>query len=142
MFGLSRKTDYALLLLTALARQQGVFVSVRGLVRAHKLPYRFAAHVLSALAHAGIVEAREGVNGGYRLARAPEAIPVGVVLEVTEGTTALVSCLDVQRQFACPQKAWCTSRRGMGVVQQRMRASLQGLTVADLIHEETAHVAR
>lgn len=141
MFGLSRKTDYALLLLTALARQHGTFVSVRGLVDAHRLPYRFASHVLSALAHAGIVNAREGVKGGYRLARAPEAITVDEVLAVTEGTTALVSCLDPTKHFACPQKTWCTSRPGVGVVQQRIRTSLRGLTVADLL-QEAPHAAR
>lgn len=141
MYGLSRKTDYALLLLTALARQHGVFVSVRGLARVHRLPFRFAAHVLSALAHAGIVEAREGVKGGYRLAKTPEKITVEDVLVVTEGTTALVSCLDPKRAFACPQKTWCTARSGVSVVQQRIRTALRGFTVADLLYENS-HAAR
>lgn len=131
MLGLSRKTDYALLIVTALAGREGEFVSVRSLAGEYHLPYRFAAEVVGLLTRAGILEAKEGVRGGYRLAKAPTEISVAEVVEATEGRATLVRCLDPRTHGSCPQKVWCTAKEGMGVLQGRLLEELRRMTVAD-----------
>lgn len=131
MFGFSRKTDYALLILTALAGRGRDFVSVRALARAHRLPYRFASQIVGLLTHAGILEAREGARGGYRLAKEPRDITVQEVLRATEAGAALVPCLDPRKHRACPQKSWCGARWGMNVLQRDVQRTFARYTVAD-----------
>lgn len=138
MLGLSRKTDYALLLVTALARQGSGFVSLRSLAETYRLPYRFASAIVGELVKAGILESREGLKGGYRLAKDPDAITVTEVLSATEGTTALVACLDPAKDYACPQKTWCASRAGMPAVQRIVREALATHTIADLVAAASA----
>lgn len=138
MIRLSRKTDYALLVLTALARRQssgeaGLFISVRDLARSYHLPYRFASAVVTDLAHAGILESREGIHGGYRLAKDPAAITLEEILRSTEGDRGVVPCLDAAAHFACVQKTVCTARRGVPAVQRLIREALARHTVADLL---------
>lgn len=139
MLGFSRKTDYALLIVTALAGRGGAFVSIRSLAKEYRLPYRFASQIVGLLARGAILESREGVNGGYRLGRDPHAITVRDVLQATEGDIALVSCLDARRHFACPQKAWCGAKRGMGMIQRQLLLSLGRTTVADFQRENAHH---
>lgn len=133
MFGLSRKTDYALLVVTALARRPQEFVSVRSLARSHRLPYRFASQIVSDLARASILEAREGVKGGYRCARDPQTISVADILHATENKTALVSCVDPEKHLRCPQKAWCGAKTGVRTLQRDLLNVLERTTVADFL---------
>lgn len=139
MLSFSRKTDLAILVLTALAQSPRAFVSVRALARDHHLPYRFASQIAGQLARAGLLEAREGVHGGYRLAREPSTLTLHEVVGVMEGPAALVACVDPRKNFRCPQKAWCTAKRGIGGIHQQFVASLKRTTVADLLH---AHAER
>ena len=149
MLGLSRKTDYALLIVTELARHPGEFVSVRVLAEEHRLPYRFASQIVGSLKRAGILESHEGVKGGYCLSKEPSRITLEDVLSATEGGVfALVSCLDPRKNYVCPQKAWCGAKEGMGMLQRRMLESLKTMTVADFLraHESsgvpTTHAPR
>lgn len=138
MLGLSRKTDYALLLLTALAQRPREFVSVRALSRTHRLPYRFASQIIGDLARAEILDAREGVRGGYRFAKDPATVSVADVLHATEKKRALVSCLDPVKHYACPQKAWCGAKANVGLLEQNLLAVLRQTTVADFLRAPSA----
>ncbi|MDP3685765.1 MAG: Rrf2 family transcriptional regulator [bacterium] len=138
MLGLSRKTDYALLLVTALARSPREFVSVRALSRAHRLPYRFASQIIGELARAQILDAREGVKGGYRFAKDPATVSVADVLRATEKKRAFVSCLDPITHYACPQKAWCGAKANVGLLERNLLAVLQRTTVADFLRAPSA----
>lgn len=133
MFRLSRKTDYALLIVTALARREGAFVSVRSLARDYLLPYRFAAQIVGLLVQGAILESREGVKGGIRLRRDPKEITVADILRATEGNIALTACLNAKTHFFCPQKAVCGARYGMGFLQRRLFQFLGEMTVADFL---------
>ncbi len=138
MLGLSRKTDYALLILSALARRGSAFVSLRALARDHRLSYRFAAEVVGLLTRAGLLESREGVRGGYRLARAAGDVSVAQVVHATEGGIALAGCLDPRTHGACPQKEWCTAKSGVGALQRMLLQSLATMTLADVVSAQTS----
>lgn len=138
MFGLSRKTDYALLVVTALARRPKEFVSIRSLAATYHLPYRFTAQIVSDLTRAGMLEAREGVKGGYRFSGDPARVTVADILHATETRRALVSCLDPEKHRMCPQKAWCNARAGVRVLEQELFAVLRKTTIADFLRSPTA----
>lgn len=134
MLALTRKTDLALLILSALVGRAG-YVSIRSLAREHRLPYRFAADITRALAAAGLLAAREGLRGGYCLAKRPEAVTVGDVVAATEGERAFTRCLDPHAHASCPQSRWCTAKEGMSFLQQRLQGVLARTTLADYLKE-------
>lgn len=58
--------------------------SVRSLAEAEALPEARLEQLLLKLRRAGVLEARRGRHGGYRLAQAPAALPVAVILKALE----------------------------------------------------------
>lgn len=133
MFSFSRKTDYALLILTALAERPEVFTPLKRLAEERRLPYRFVSRIVSPLCEHGLLESREGARGGYRLQRHPSRISVWDVVVAEEGGMALTPCLDHARSSLCPQEAVCTARRGIPTVQEIVAESLASHTLADIM---------
>jgi len=83
---ISVKGEYALQAIFDLA-SQGTSEPVRiaDIAKRQKIPQKFLELILASLKQAGFVESRRGAEGGYLLARAPEAITVGEVLRFVEG---------------------------------------------------------
>ncbi len=60
-------------------------VKIADIARRQKIPQKFLELILASLKQGGFVESRRGAEGGYLLARRPEAITVGEVLHFVEG---------------------------------------------------------
>lgn len=89
----SVKLDYSVVALLDL----GLFgheepVHLRHIAKRQGLSLRFLEQVMTCLKKAGLVESVRGAHGGYRLAKPPEAIRVGDVLQAVEGPLALMDC--------------------------------------------------
>ena len=83
----SVKGEYALEALFDLATHaSGEPVRIADIARRQKIPQKFLELILAGLKQGGFVESRRGAEGGYLLARAPEALTVGEVLRYVEGT--------------------------------------------------------
>ena len=67
MLRLNRMTDYAILVLGALARRHGETLASGHLATVTKLAQPTVAKVLKMLLAAELVETQRGVRGGYRL---------------------------------------------------------------------------
>jgi len=131
MLSLSRKTDYALLLLSALAEKPNDYISLSLLSKERNLPYRFIAQVARALLKNRIIESREGSSGGYRLARKSSDITVKDVVLAVEGGVALASCLNPEK--SCSQLSFCPARKGLPAVQKLIMDTLSAKTIEDLM---------
>jgi Rrf2 family transcriptional regulator, cysteine metabolism repressor len=82
----SVKGEYALEALFDLATHaSGEPVRIADIARRQKIPQKFLELILAGLKQGGFVESRRGAEGGYLLARPPEAITVGEVLRYVEG---------------------------------------------------------
>jgi Rrf2 family protein len=101
MFRISKKADYAVFLLGAIARQ-GAYpggpagdsvVSAHEIARQAGLNKSVVANLLKEFAKHGVLESVRGLRGGYRLVRAPAEITLGEILEVVEGRFTLVDCV-------------------------------------------------
>lgn len=130
MLRISRKGDYALLLLTSLAqKRKGEIVSLRRVSRERRMPYKFVSQIAPVLVDGGILGSKEGVGGGYYLARDPQTISVGEVLELMEGPVAPVACM----REGCSCEPKCVQKSVMERMAASFKRSMRGYTLADLI---------
>ncbi|CAM2008378.1 RrF2 family transcriptional regulator [Acanthopleuribacter pedis] len=93
----TRKTDYALVALSELARehhQEQSPLSARRLADEFKLPLPLLMNALKELHRAGILSSRRGAGGGYSLAKPPEALSLLEIIECLEGTINISLCSD------------------------------------------------
>jgi len=93
--------------------------------------------ILLRLRRAGLVESVRGARGGYMLARQPSDISVRDVMQASEHQTFEVNCdthpVDGER---CAGEAPCSIRPVWFALQQRIDDFLNGVSLADLLHDE------
>ena len=92
MLRVTRLTDYATLVLVALATGGDRVLSAPELAERALLELPTVAKVLKPLAHAGLVEGFRGAGGGYRLARPAADIPLIAIVEAIEGPLNMTEC--------------------------------------------------
>lgn len=130
MFRISRKGDYGLLLLTSLVKiGVGNVVPLQELANKLRMPYKFVSQIAPLLVEAGILGSKEGVGGGYFLARDPRSIGVSEVLELLEGPVAPVACM----REGCACEPACLQKSVMERMASSFQQSMRGYTVADLV---------
>jgi Rrf2 family protein len=134
--------EYALHSLLVLAARAEP-VSVRDLARFQELPERFLAKLFTRLEKAGLVEAIEGVRGGFRLARPGEQISVRDVLLAADPHRTLFECAEIRRHcalFGKASPAWsvsgmCRIHLFMKEAEDALQGFLASKTIADLSRE-------
>ena len=91
---ISTKGRYALRLMLDLAlNNTGEAVSLKDIARRQDISDKYLEQIISILNKAGYVRSIRGARGGYMLRRPPKEYTVGMILRLTEGTLAPVSCL-------------------------------------------------
>jgi len=131
---LSRKADYALLILSYLHQQAGGGTA-RAVAEKFGLSRSFVANILKELGHHGFVASHRGVKGGYALARPAEMITLAQLLESIESGFRLTMCnpsLPDQNHDHCSLSGACTLKRPLTEVHHRLLAVLRAVTLADL----------
>ena len=92
MLKLSKKTDYAIILLTHLGEVNAP-VSAQKVAEHYQLPYPMVANILKLLVSAGLIKSTRGQRGGYVLARPAENIILSEIIQVTDNPFTLVECI-------------------------------------------------
>lgn len=104
MLRISKKADYAVFLLGAIARRgafpggeaQDAVVSAHEIARESSLNKSVVANLLKEFARNNLLDSVRGLRGGYRLTCPPSEISLGQILEVVEGKFELVDCIGHQ----------------------------------------------
>lgn len=127
MFTLTKKADYGLALLSILAEKgRGGRVSLSALSELG-MPRAFMAKIAIALVEAGILNSKEGRNGGFSLNYEPKEIQVKEALEAIEGEVEPVCC------GGCPVEGECGQQDFMGRLTDEINKLLERYTLEDLI---------
>lgn len=133
-------TEYSLIISIHLARRgaNAAPVAARELADAERLPPDYVEQILLRLRRAGLVESVRGARGGYLLARLPAAISVRDVMQASEHQTFEVNCdahqVDGER---CAGELPCSIRPVWFALQQRIDEFLAGVSLADLLRDES-----
>lgn len=129
---LSRKADYALLILSYLHQKQGGGTA-RAVAEKFGLGRPFVANILKELGHHGFVASSRGVKGGYALARPADTITLAELLESIEDGFRLTVCNTTAREHDhCALEGACALKAPLAGVHQRLIEVLRGITLAEL----------
>ncbi len=130
MLRISKLTDYATLLMAALAQRPGACLPASLLAETTRLELPTVAKVLKTLAKAELVCSVRGVNGGYRLALAPGEISVAAIVRAMEGPIALTEC--GLEMGLCSHEDNCRLRGNWRRIGVAVEAALESLSLEDL----------
>ncbi|MFE1952840.1 MULTISPECIES: RrF2 family transcriptional regulator [Streptomyces] len=131
---LTRFTDLALRVLMRLAVEQEGLPTTREVAATMDVPYTHTAKVVAKLQHMGLVEARRGRGGGLALTPAGRTASVGALVRDLEGPGDVVDC---EGSTPCPLRAACRLRGALREAQEAFFASLDPLTLAELVEAPT-----
>jgi FeS assembly SUF system regulator len=131
MLRVSKLTDYATVLMTALADDADAVHSAVGLAERARLELPTVSKILKHLAHAGLVESFRGAQGGYRLARAPVAITVADIVAAMEGPFGMTEC--VAHEGQCDHEPHCEVRGNWRKISLAIETALKSVTLADML---------
>jgi FeS assembly SUF system regulator len=130
MLRISKLTDYATVVMTALA-ETGEVLSAQELAERAHLEMPTVSKLLKQLAHAQLVDSFRGVHGGYRLARAPEQISVADIVTAMEGPIGMTECS--VHSGLCGHEPHCGVRANWQHINRAIALALANVSLADML---------
>jgi Rrf2 family protein len=114
--------------------------SVRDLAELQGVPLDYLAKIFTKLAKAKLVEATEGVRGGFKLARPSDEISILDIVNAIDGRKRIFECREIRGRCAlfdgdAPDWALeghCAVHSAMMTAQKRMEEALAQQTILDL----------
>ena len=118
-------------------KQRGLFNNgeIRRRLRAAGLPEDYLEQLLGNLRRAGLVTTVRGAQGGYQLAKAPEAITVGDIIDATEGPLSISEC--ISDEGCCHRSGECRTRRVWEYLSNSINGLLQSISLRDMLEQES-----
>lgn len=131
MLKISRMSDYAIVLLAAMARTDATQCTARVLADDTGLTLPTVGKLLKTLSAGGLLLSQQGRNGGYRLARTAHEISLADIIEAIDGPIAMTECFTVDHD--CDREANCGLRPHWQAINQSVRQLLDSTSLAALI---------
>ena len=135
MFKLTKKADYGLIALKHLAVRKPLSASAKDIADSYGIPLPLLSKILQKLAKCGFLASEHGANGGYRLARSPDAITAFEVIRAIEGPVFLTSCFTEHGN--CEHSVRCNVREPLRKVHEGIVRLLNSITISEMAVDET-----
>ena len=82
------------------------YIPLKDIAERQGISKKYLEIIVKELVSSKLLIGVSGKGGGYRLARKADEYSVGEILEVTEGSLAVVVCL-ADENYNCPRKDFC-----------------------------------
>src|SRR5574341_1414097 len=134
MLRISRRTDYAVRVMIALAAMpEGAYVPAPHIGQQMLIPQPFLVKVVGDLKRCGLVVTAAGRTGGLSLARPAAQISLCDIVEGVEGPIILNTCL--VRPGECPRDMICPAHPVWARIQALLRQEMSSITIDHLAEE-------
>ncbi len=131
MLRVSKLTDYATVVMTCLLDAGGGVLSAQSLAERARLEVPTVSKLLKQLAQADLVVSTRGINGGYRLALAPEQISIADIVTAMEGPIGMTECS--LHAGLCDHETHCSVRVNWQRINRAIADALASVTLADMV---------
>ena len=133
MVKINRKVEYALMVLKLMSeRGPEALITAREVCALFNTPFDPTAKVMQQLNLAGVLTSTKGARGGYHLARNLKDLSYLSLVEMIEGKTAVMDCLD----GPCDLLQSCNISLPIKRFNHYLTDILSSLSVHALVHEE------
>jgi Rrf2 family protein len=132
MIKLSKKIEYAIIAIQYIAAQNDKMVSAKEISEKLNLSFEFLAKTLQSLMKKGLINSYHGIHGGYNLAKKPEEITVGSIINAIEPKKTIVDCFSDSYRLACSRTNFCSIRHSMEDIQNKIDDIFNSTTIAEL----------
>ena len=130
---ISTKGRYAVRVMLDLAlNNTGECIKVKDIAARQGISEKYLEQIIAVLNKAGYVKSVRGAQGGYRIAKKPEDYTVGMILRLTEGSMATVSCLE-EGAPECERCDTCETLEVWKDLYAAINGVIDNVTIADLV---------
>jgi FeS assembly SUF system regulator len=130
MIRMSKLTDYAIVILAHLAREEHT-LTAQALSARSRVPLPTVSKLCKELSRAGLLQSHRGRHGGYSLTRAPERISVAEVVEALEGPISLTVCGSPGAE-PCGIEPYCLAKGSWDPVSRAVQMALRALPLSEI----------
>ena len=135
MLSLSQTSGSAVLALSCLVDQEQWVLST-AISQRTGIPGPFLSQILFKLRGAGLIQAKRGYRGGFRLLRPGKSVSILEIIETIDGVDFLGGCM-LGREVCSDQRA-CPTHEFWKAEKVRIRSCLSRISLADVAKFEAA----
>ncbi|MBR1890529.1 MAG: Rrf2 family transcriptional regulator [Clostridia bacterium] len=128
---LTTKGRYAVRVMADLARQND-FVSLTDVAQRLEISIKYLEKIISMLSKANLVKSMRGTKGGYILAKKREEISVKDILDATDDSIKISTCLETD---VCPIADKCDTIGVWETLNKLINNYLENVTLKDLVDQ-------
>ena len=140
MLRIGKLTDYAMLILSQMARDPGSLLSAAAIADCLRLSAPTVSKILKMLSDADLVSSVRGAEGGYRLARAAASISVADVITVMEGRVGMTECCE--SAGLCAIDSLCAMKENWRRINKMVYSLLADFSIEDMLKPIPLPLAR
>lgn len=130
---ISTKGRYALRVMIDLAhRNSENYVPLKDIAEKQGISKKYLEIIVKELVKAKLLKGMSGKGGGYKLSHKPEEYSVGEILNVTESSLAVVSCLENGAEI-CPRASGCDTLPMWTELNDMIQNYLNSKKLSDLL---------
>lgn len=130
---ISTKGRYALRLMIDLAENNtGEPISLKDVAKRQGISDKYLEQIIAVLNKAGYVRSVRGAQGGYLLRKSPDEYTVGMILRLTEGSLAPVSCVE-EEEYDCDRRDKCVTVMVYKKLNDAINRVVDNITIQDLV---------
>lgn len=126
---LTTQTDFALRTLMYLTTRSGR-ATIAQVAELFGISAHHVAKVVNVLARLGYIRCIRGIGGGIELARKPEEIRLGDLIQAMEGDMHLLACVDTDN--VCIIQSFCKLKGVLADAEQVQLDFLNGVTLREV----------
>ena len=109
-------------------------ILLKDIAKRQQISGRYLEHVIVSLKVAGLVKSMRGARGGFSLAKPPFQIRLSEIIQIMEGSIAMVECVD--DPTVCSRADLCVTRDIWAEMKKAMNGVLESTTLQDLIERQ------
>lgn len=129
---LSTRSRYGTRMMLDLAQHYGESpVQIGEIARRQDISVKYLEQLIIPLKKANYIKSVRGPKGGHELARPPEEITVGEIVELLEGGINLADC--IENPDTCERSETCLTRGIWETATKAMSQELNSITLSDMV---------